>query len=118
MDNRFSPNTNVSQSAEVKPTFYRRQLDSGMHVLCRSSELELWRYAIRLPAGLAGRPCWVKGHCCLVPACQAGMAVGHRYPSGHNMQSAKQATRAGLLEEEGHLGRLRAWRKDRVNGEL
>ena len=34
------------------------------------------------------------------------------------MQSAKQATRAGLLEEEGHLGRLRAYRKDRVNGEL
>ena len=34
------------------------------------------------------------------------------------MQSAKQATRAGLLEEEGHLGRLRAHHKDRVNGEL
>ena len=70
----------------------------------------------QLPVGLAGRPCWVKGHCCLVPACQA---VAVDVPSsGHNMQSAKQATRAGLLEEEGHLGRLRAHRKDRVNGEL
>ena len=27
--------TNVSQSAEVKPTFSRRPLDSGMHVLRR-----------------------------------------------------------------------------------
>ena len=34
------------------------------------------------------------------------------------MQSAKQATRTGPLEEEGHLGRLHAYRKDRVNGEL
>ena len=69
--------TNVSQSAEVKPTFYRWPLDRGMHVLRhRSSELELWRYAIQLPVGLAGRPCWVKGHCCLVPACQA-VAVDH-----------------------------------------
>ena len=44
-------------------------------------------------------------------------AQGRRPSSGHNMQSAKQATRAGLLEE-GHLGRLRAYRKDRGNGEL
>ena len=43
---------------------------------------------------------------------------GRRLSSGHNMQSAKQATKAGLFEEEGHLGRLRAHRKDRVNGEL
>ena len=31
------------------------------------------------------------------------------------MHSAKQATRTGLLEED-HLGRLRAYRKDRVKG--
>ena len=77
IDTRIRVHTNVSQSAEVKPTFYRRPLDSGMHVLRRrSSELELWRYAIQLPVGLVGRPCWVKGHCCLVPACQA-VAVDH-----------------------------------------
>ena len=39
------------------------------------------------------------------------MAVD-RYGTGHDMQSAKQATRTGPLEEEGHLGRLRAYRKD------
>ena len=77
IDTRIRVHTNVSQSAEVKPTFYRRPLDSGMHVLWRrSSELELQRHAIQLPVDLAGRPCWVKGHCCLVPACQAG-AVDH-----------------------------------------
>ena len=42
IDTRIRVHTNVSQSAEVKPTFYRRPLDSGMHVLRhRSSELEL-----------------------------------------------------------------------------
>ena len=76
IDTRIQVHANVSQSAEVKPTFYRRPLDSGMHVLRRmSSELDralaLKRYAIQLPVGLAaaGRPCWVKGHCCLVAAC-------------------------------------------------
>ena len=40
IDTRIRVHTNVSQSAEVKPTFYRRPLDSGMHVLRRrSSEL-------------------------------------------------------------------------------
>ena len=78
IDTRIRVHTNVSQSAEVKPTFYRRPLDSGMHVLRRrSSELELWRYAIQLPVGLAGRPFWVKGHCCLVPACQAVLRSQH-----------------------------------------
>ena len=75
IDTRIRVHTNVSQSAEVKPTFYRRPLDSGMHVLRPSSELELYNVALCDPAscsvGLAGRPCWVKGHCCLVPACQA-----------------------------------------------
>ena len=36
---------------------------------------------------------------------------------GHDMQSAKQATRTCSLEE-GHLRRLRAYCKDRVKGEL
>ena len=39
IDTRIRVHTNVSQSAEVKPTFYRRPLDSGMHVLRRRSSL-------------------------------------------------------------------------------
>ena len=74
IDTRIRVHTNVSQSAEVKPTFYRRPLDSGMHVLRRiglASSSSSADDAIQLPVGLAGRPCWVKGHCCLVQACQA-----------------------------------------------
>ena len=60
IDTRIRVHTNVSQSAEVKPTFYRRPLDSGMHVLRRRSserELELWRCAIQLPVRV-GIACW------------------------------------------------------------
>ena len=35
-----------------------------------------------------------------------------------DMQTDKQVTRAGPLEEEGNLGCLRAYRKNRVKGEL
>ena len=60
VDTRIRVHTNVSQSAEVKPTFYRRPLDSGMHVLRRiglassSSCAMRSSYLQALLVGLAG----------------------------------------------------------------
>ena len=45
--------------------------------------------AIRLPLGL----CWVKGHCCLVQACQAVMAID-RYRSRHPERQASDKNRS------------------------
>ena len=91
IDTRIRVHTNVSQSAEVKPTFYRRPLDSGMPKR-RSSELELQRSCdpgqLCIPVGLAGRPFWVKGHCCLVPACQAVTAPSTIFRSQHAERQA------------------------------
>ena len=55
------------------------------------------------PVGL----CWVIGNCCLLPACQAVLAIDHVQVATCTATSKRQ---------EGHLGRLRAHRKKGVKG--
>ena len=71
----------------------RRPLDSGIHVLRRRSS-KLKRCAIQLPVASIGL-WWVKGHCYLVPACQAVMAVRPvQYRSRHAERQANDKSRS------------------------
>ena len=70
--------THASESTRMSvraPKWSRRSIDGHSTAACMCSGVGL-ASSSSSAVGLAGRPCWVKGHCCLVPACQA-VAVDH-----------------------------------------